>query len=138
MLAFTATQFPGIDDRRYSVELAGPQFPNGIPIEAESDLEALIRDRAVNSVMFACSDVSHAQVMHAASQRRPTRTYRGTGSAPRGAGGREWHHGRAATLECARGHHLRQSQLTTPSPNICSIRSALSENDSSTLRVCWP
>jgi predicted GTPase len=68
VVAFTATQIPGIANRRYPASLAGPGYPEGIPIVAESELEALIRDRRVTTVVFAYSDVSHETVMHAASR----------------------------------------------------------------------
>jgi predicted GTPase len=68
VVAFTATQIPGIAGRRYPVELAGPRYPAGIPIMPESQLEALIRDLSVDTVVFAYSDVSHETVMHAASR----------------------------------------------------------------------
>ncbi len=68
VVAFTATQIPGIADRRYPPELAGDRYPEGIPIRPEAELEALIRDLAVDTVVFAYSDVSHEQVMHAASR----------------------------------------------------------------------
>ena len=68
VVAFTATQIPGIADRRYPAELAGERYPAGIPIRPESELETLIRDLQVDTVVFAYSDVSHEQVMHAASR----------------------------------------------------------------------
>ena len=68
VVAFTATQIPNIEGRRYPPELAGPRYPDGIPIYAESDLDRLIRDLAVDQVIFAYSDVSHEYVMHRASQ----------------------------------------------------------------------
>jgi len=68
VVAFTATQIPGIADRRYPAELAGPLYPEGIPILPETDLEAIIRDRWVDTVVFAYSDVSHETVMHEASR----------------------------------------------------------------------
>ena len=68
VVAFTATQIPGIADRRYPPELAGERYPEGIPIRPEAELETLIRDLAVDTVVFAYSDVSHEQVMHAASR----------------------------------------------------------------------
>ncbi|MGZ6341093.1 MAG: GTP-binding protein, partial [Candidatus Limnocylindrales bacterium] len=68
VVAFTAAQIPGIEDRRYPPELAGPHYPAGIPIVAESDLERLIRDKHIDQVVFAYSDVSHETVMHAASR----------------------------------------------------------------------
>jgi predicted GTPase len=68
VVAFTATQIPGIADRRYPAELAGPSYDDGIPIRPESELEAIIRDGGVGAVVFAYSDVSHETVMHAASR----------------------------------------------------------------------
>ncbi len=68
VVAFTATQIPGIADRRYPPELAGERYPAGIPIRPEAELETLIRDLGVDTVVFAYSDVSHEQVMHAASR----------------------------------------------------------------------
>ena len=68
VVAFTATQIPGIDDRRYPPELAGPLYPDGIPIVPEEDLPRLIRDEEVVEAVFAYSDVSHEQVMGLASR----------------------------------------------------------------------
>jgi predicted GTPase len=68
VVAFTANQIPGIAGRRYPVELAGPGYPAGIPIVAESELERLIADSQVDTVVFAYSDVSHEFVMHEASR----------------------------------------------------------------------
>jgi predicted GTPase len=68
VVAFTAAQIPGIADRRYPPELAGPAYPRGIPIRPESELEELIREQHVDTVVFAYSDVSHETVMHAASR----------------------------------------------------------------------
>ncbi len=68
VVAFTATQIPGIDSRRFPAALAGPRYPDGIPIVPESDLEAICRDNHVDEVVFAYSDVPHAHVMHLASR----------------------------------------------------------------------
>jgi predicted GTPase len=68
VVAFTATQIPGIAGRRYPPELAGPRYPTGIPIVPEAELERLLREQPVDSVVFAYSDVSHETVMHAASR----------------------------------------------------------------------
>jgi predicted GTPase len=68
VVAFTATQIPGIDNRTYPAEIAGSLYPQGIPIRPESDLEALVRDGGVDEVVFAYSDVSHETVMHIASR----------------------------------------------------------------------
>jgi predicted GTPase len=65
--AFTAAQIPGLDDRRYPPALAGPLYPEGIPIRPEAELPALIADHGVDEVVFAYSDVAHADVMHRAS-----------------------------------------------------------------------
>ncbi|MFB6096404.1 MAG: GTPase [Haloferacaceae archaeon] len=55
-------------DRVYPPELAGPGYDDGIPIRPESELESLIADRGVDQVVFSYSDVSHEDVMHAASR----------------------------------------------------------------------
>ncbi len=68
VVAFTATQIPNIHERRYPPELAGERYPDGIPIYPEAELTDLIRDQAVDQVVFAYSDVSHPYVMHKASQ----------------------------------------------------------------------
>ncbi|GAP14246.1 predicted GTPase [Longilinea arvoryzae] len=67
VVAFTATQIPNIDDRRYPTELAGKLYPKGIPIYPESDLLKLIADLKVQQVIFAYSDQPHEVVMHKAS-----------------------------------------------------------------------
>ena len=64
VVAFTAAQIPGIEGRRYPPSLAGRLYPQGIPIVPESELERLAPER----VVFAYSDVSHAEVMHLASR----------------------------------------------------------------------
>jgi predicted GTPase len=63
VVAFTATQIPNIEGRRYPASLAGPHYPQGIPIVAEDDLEEIIRRQAVDEVVFAYSDVPYAHVM---------------------------------------------------------------------------
>jgi predicted GTPase len=68
VVAFTATQIPYIDDRTYPAELAGPRYPDGIPIHEEAELTRLIRELRVEDVVFAYSDVSHEYVMRKASQ----------------------------------------------------------------------
>ena len=68
VVAFTAAQIPGIADRRYPSELAGPRYPAGIPILPEDGLESIVREQGVQRVVFAYSDVSHETVMHAASR----------------------------------------------------------------------
>ena len=67
VVAFTATQIPGIEGRKYPTELAGPNYPNGISIYPEEDLAKLIKQYNVDQVVFAYSDVSHEYVMHKAS-----------------------------------------------------------------------
>ena len=68
VVAFTATQIPGIENRRYPPELAGPRYPEGIPIRMEDELADLIAGGRVDEVVFAYSDVSHEYVMHRASE----------------------------------------------------------------------
>lgn len=68
VVAFTATQIPNIEGRRYPALLAGNLYPQGIPIYPESQLESLIKELAVDQVVFSYSDVSHEHVMHLASR----------------------------------------------------------------------
>ena len=68
VVAFTATQIPGIEGRVYPAELAGTLYPDGIPIEKEEDLERLISEGDVEEVAFSYSDVSHELVMHIGSR----------------------------------------------------------------------
>ena len=67
VVAFTATQIPGIADRIYPASLAGPLYPNGIPIRPENELTELIREHSVDEVILAYSDLKHETVMHKAS-----------------------------------------------------------------------
>jgi predicted GTPase len=67
VVAFTAAQIPGIDHRRYPAALAGPLYPDGIPIVPEAELSDLIADHGVDEVVLAYSDLSHDEVMHKAS-----------------------------------------------------------------------
>lgn len=67
VVAFTATQIPGIEDKNYPPALAGELYPRGIPIRPEDHLTPLIRDHHVDIVVFAYSDVTHEHVMHKAS-----------------------------------------------------------------------
>ncbi len=68
VVAFTATQIPNIDDRRYPPALSGPLYPDGIPIVPETDLERLIHDEHIDDVVFSYSDVPHEHVMHLGSR----------------------------------------------------------------------
>src|SRR5215216_3196625 len=68
VVAFTATQIPNIDGRRYPAELAGSLYPDGIPILPEKALEELVREHEIDSVVFAYSDVTHEHVMHIGSR----------------------------------------------------------------------
>ena len=67
VVAFTAAQIPGIHCRVYPPELAGLEYPNGIPVYPEEELPQLIKEFDVDQVVFAYSDVSHEYVMHKAS-----------------------------------------------------------------------
>jgi predicted GTPase len=68
VVAFTATQIPYINDRRYPASLAGPSYPDGIQIYDESELTRLIRELHVDDVVFAYSDVQHVYVMSKGSE----------------------------------------------------------------------
>jgi predicted GTPase len=67
VVAFTATQIPNIDGRKYPAKLAGPLYPKGIPIYPEADLAKLITKLKVDEVVFSYSDVSYNYVMSKAS-----------------------------------------------------------------------
>lgn len=68
VVAFTAAQIPGIDDRVFPASLAGPRYPDGIPIRPEDQLERLAAEGDVDEVVLAYSDLSHEDVMHLASR----------------------------------------------------------------------
>ena len=68
VVAFTATQIPNIEGRRYPPELSGELYPEGIPIHPEADLETLVATEKADEVVFSYSDVSHEYVMHLASR----------------------------------------------------------------------
>jgi predicted GTPase len=67
VVAFTATQIPGIAGRVYPASLAGPLYPEGIPIRPEEELTDLVREHGVDEVVLAYSDLAHETVMHKAS-----------------------------------------------------------------------
>jgi predicted GTPase len=66
--AFTATQIPDIAGRRYPAELAGPRYPDGIPIVEEERLEEIAAAEPFDEAVFSYSDVSHQHVMEQASR----------------------------------------------------------------------
>jgi predicted GTPase len=68
VVAFTATQIPDIEDRKYPSALAGKLYPDGIPIYPEEELSSLIGKHEISEVFFSYSDVSHEYIMHKASQ----------------------------------------------------------------------
>ncbi len=67
VVAFTAAQIPGIADRTFPASIAGPRYPDGIPIVDEVELAGLIEREQVDEVVFSYSDLSHTQVMQKAS-----------------------------------------------------------------------
>src|SRR5579875_243896 len=67
VVAFTASQIPGIAYRRYPSSLAGKLYPNGIPILDESDMSKIIREKRVDEVILAYSDLLYDDVMKKAS-----------------------------------------------------------------------
>lgn len=68
VVAFTATQIPNIQGRKYPAILAGSKYPEGIPIYPEEDLKKLIENNGVDEVIFSYSDVSHEYVMQRAAE----------------------------------------------------------------------
>ena len=67
VVAFTATQIPGIGNRIFPPELAGSLYPQGIPIFPEEKISEIIRHHRVQQVVFSYSDIAHVEVMHRAS-----------------------------------------------------------------------
>lgn len=67
VVAFTATQIPNIDDRKYPAVLAGELYPEGIPIFPESELVSLIQQHQIEQVVFSYSDVPYQYVMEKAA-----------------------------------------------------------------------
>ena len=67
VVAFTAAQIPYIENRIYPPELAGPNYPEGIPIRPENELVRLIKDYHAHQVAFSYSDISHEELMDKAS-----------------------------------------------------------------------
>ncbi|HOR19175.1 MAG TPA: cyclic 2,3-diphosphoglycerate synthase [Brevefilum sp.] len=67
VVAFTATQIPNIEDRKYPPELAGDLYPEGIPILPEEQIETLIKEKNIDEVVFAYSDVTYTHVMSQAA-----------------------------------------------------------------------
>ncbi len=67
VVAFTATQIPGIEGRNYPPELAGPKYPKGIPIFSEEELPRLVKKLKADLVVLSYSDLSYVEVMHKAS-----------------------------------------------------------------------
>ncbi|MEM0493108.1 MAG: cyclic 2,3-diphosphoglycerate synthase [Candidatus Thermoplasmatota archaeon] len=63
VVAFTATQIPNIEGRKYPSALAGKLYPQGIPIHHEKELPDLIKKYDVDMVVFAYSDVPYSYVM---------------------------------------------------------------------------
>jgi predicted GTPase len=68
LVAFTANQIPGIANRRYPTELAGPLYPAGIPIFVEKDLERLVKEHEIDAAVFSYSEISYPNLMHLASR----------------------------------------------------------------------
>ena len=67
VVAFTATQIPNIEGRKYPAILAGDLYPEGIPIYTEDELPSLIKIHDIKQVIFAYSDIAHEDIMHKAS-----------------------------------------------------------------------
>jgi len=67
VVAFTATQIPDIEGRRYPSRLAGRLYPRGIPIYPETQLATLIAKFKIEKIVFSYSDVSYNYVMSKAA-----------------------------------------------------------------------
>lgn len=108
VVAFTATQIPHIDERRYPAGLAGPLYPDGIRIEHEADLEKIVAEESVDEVVFAYSDVSYEHVGHLAAR-----------AAARGAGFR---------LLAPRATMI---ESTRPVVSVCAVRTGAGKSPTS-------
>src|SRR5947199_10839114 len=64
VVAFTATQIPGIESRKYPASLAGKIYPDGIPIFPEEELARLIETSDAQTGVFAYSDVDYPHIGH--------------------------------------------------------------------------
>jgi predicted GTPase len=67
VVAFTATQIPGIEGRTYPPDLAGIKYPKGIPIYSEEELPRLIKELKADIAVLSYSDISYQDVMHKSS-----------------------------------------------------------------------
>jgi predicted GTPase len=83
VVAFTAAQIPDIEGRTYPAELAGPLYPQGIPIRAEEELESIIAQEGIEQAWFSYSDISHLDLMHKGSQVTAWGAHFGICSVPR-------------------------------------------------------
>lgn len=63
VVAFTATQIPNIEGRKYPAELSGKLYPEGINIYPENQLPELITKFEIDEVIFSYSDVPYDYVM---------------------------------------------------------------------------
>ena len=74
VVAFTQTfaqnigELDEVPERTYPASLAGDNYPEGIPILPESNLESIVEERDVDEVVFSYSDMSHEYVMNQASR----------------------------------------------------------------------
>jgi predicted GTPase len=68
VVAFTATQIPGIERRRFPASLAGPKYPLGIPIYPEDELPRLIKELGVDEVVLSYSDLTYEELGRFASK----------------------------------------------------------------------
>lgn len=67
VVAFTATQIPDIEGRKYPAKLAGKLYPKGIPIYSEDKLIDLIEKHQIDDVIFSYSDIPYSYVMDKAA-----------------------------------------------------------------------
>ncbi len=74
VVAFTATQIPNIEGRKYPKELAGELYPEGIDIYPESELFELIEKFDIQDVYFSYSDVPYSYIMNKAADVNKGRT----------------------------------------------------------------
>jgi len=62
VVAFLQTQIPGVAGRRYPPSLAGPMYPDGIPIVSFELLEDVVKNYKVNEAVLAYSDLTYSEL----------------------------------------------------------------------------
>ncbi|MEM4535594.1 MAG: cyclic 2,3-diphosphoglycerate synthase, partial [Desulfurococcaceae archaeon] len=68
VVAFLQTQIPGVSGRRYPPSLAGPYYPDGIPIVSLEIVDEIVKQYAVEEAVLAYSDLTYDELGHILSR----------------------------------------------------------------------